>query len=146
MFSLSPTNITCSFTACTSVGCDSGVPVCAEENGVCKIQCGPTHYRFGEYCYYCSEIDSSTPCQECDGKGKCTTCAAGYGFVNGECVACTGNTYSPGVTSSCQEGKQNCFLSDHTSLSCERCNEYFTLDTESGTCIECVEGLWLGEI
>ena len=130
-----------SWAGCSSVGCSSGVSICALENETCKIQCGPNHYRHGEYCYYCDEITETTPCQKCDDNGKCLQCLAGYALVNAECVACEGNTFSSDG-STCDEGPENCLESDHTKAWCIKCNEYSTLNTATGTCTGCETGKW----
>ena len=121
---------------CSSVGCGSNATSCAMEDGRCRIQCGSTHFRHGEYCYHCSDIGSGTPCQECDGGGKCSRCSPGFAHADGECVECNGNTWSDDGTV-CKDGVENCLLSDHTQMRCRQCNEYFTLDVANNRCVAC---------
>ena len=37
---------------CSSQSPCNGVPVCQNEDGVCRIQCGAEHNRNGEYCHH----------------------------------------------------------------------------------------------
>ena len=111
--------------ACSTTGCNKGISVCEKElDGVCRIQCGPQHYRDGEYCYYCDDIvEDMTVCQDCDGKGLCSKCLPGYELDQSDhqCHPCPGTSYgTDGKTfipvSNCTNGETG-----KTEPSCTKC-------------------------
>ena len=115
---------------------EDGHPVCSPFSNYCAIQCGPNHYREEYYCKSCSDIDETTLCQECDGKGVCKRCLPGYSPVNGTCQMCGNLTYSPDGT--------ECIHLDHCTKSekgqsapnCLNCSLGYRL-LDSKTCEPC---------
>ena len=143
------------FSACSSVGCDGDYPICSDEGGECKITCGKTHYRKGDFCYHCD--DNHPYCKECVADGVCEKCFPGYHMPSGTCEPCPSATYgttglncqtidnctgSPEgqVTPNCQSCSLGNFISDGV---CKPCFG-FSYGTESSTCVnvsQCVDGI-----
>ena len=71
-------------TACDGKCGDGTHPVCKEEDGACRIQCGDESYRDKEHCYHCGEEDAI--CDTCDGEGMCRVCRSDTDLEHGECV------------------------------------------------------------
>ena len=107
---------------------------------MCRIQCGPEHYRDGEYCHYCDSLNSQSWCLQCGGNGLCGKCQQGNSLANGECTPCPNSTYSA-------DGKQchpvtqvaDCLAYHTTQDKCRACSGNLRVGHDN-TCRLCIDG------
>lgn len=125
------------------VACPSGCDVCTEDGATCTSCAASTSYNASTgACESYPDIsdlvcsgyrDASGACQECPkgtaencgvcGANGCTSCAPGYGLVNGECKVCPHQ----------QDGCLEC-----TTTACTRCGEAQYVNDQGG-CSDCSE-------
>jgi len=116
---------------------DSFCDICMPGYKHTESGCGCVKCEEGDTCTFGEVRDSESPCAHCTSElpAQCTSCAANYKLVNGDCVKCSSDECCPGGENTVLEHCSGC-TSDQSK--CSACQSGYKL--VSGTCVECESG------